>query len=485
MNVNFKKIETVRIKRGLSINGLCKLLKISRSTLWKWQNNIFSPPETKIRKLSEILNISVREISDLNETISKSDRHFSDIIDSWLTLSDIDNTERQETVNHLLNGISKLNKDLSQSGIIIKALLSSLETMFYIKDSNLNYVTVSESFLKNLNINADKYSIKGKKDSDIIPIQDAQKNSKEDLDIITNGTEITNIEDFIPGSRRKKWGLISKRPIFDKHSKVIGIIGTFVDITDRKKSEEKRELLEKAIDSMGPALSIFDINSSEFLFINKKASEKQTGYPVEKFYGKKGRDFYLNTFTHPDDRQIHPQARGIAKWPKTREKTYRIIRADGEIRWIQTFDSHIKFMKSRFIIGISHDVTDKKAAEETSTLLQTVLDNSNQVLWQITPSSLNTINISGNIFKLYGYNQDYFLDKKNYWIESVHKSDKDKVHSFITNVNIKRKTSSLDFKIVTAKKEIKAVTCKFIPNKSSNLLTFLHNEKKNIEIYKK
>jgi transcriptional regulator with XRE-family HTH domain len=161
MKINYEKIEIIRKNRGLSINGLCKLIGISRSTFWKWQNEVFSAPETKIRKLAEILKISVSEISDLNETISKSEKHFSEIVDSWLSLSDMDNTERQNTVNHLLNGISRLNKDLSQSAIIIKALLSSLETMFYIKDSNLNYVTVSESFLKTLNVNADKYSING------------------------------------------------------------------------------------------------------------------------------------------------------------------------------------------------------------------------------------------------------------------------------------------------------------------------------------
>ena len=478
MKVNYTKIGIIRKDRGLSVKGLCKLIGVSRSTLWKWEKGEFQPPETKIRKLAEVLTVSVSEISDLNETVSKSEHHFSDIVDSWLSLSDMDNSERQTTVSHLLNGISKLNKDLSQSAIIIKALLSSLETMFYIKDYNLNYVTVSESFLNNMNVDINKYSIKGKKDSDIFPAGEAQKNTDQDTDIITNGTEIINIEDYIPGTRRKKWGLISKRPIFDKYGKVIGIIGTFVDITDRKKSEEKRVLLERAIDSMGPALTIFDINSGSFLFVNKKAFEKQSGYPVEKFYGKKGKNFYLNTFTHPDDRKTDMETRGIVKWPKTREKIYRIIRADGEIRWIQTFDSYIKFMNKRFIIGLSQDITENRIAEETSNLLQAVLDNSNQILWQVDPKTLKTINVSENVKELYGYDQNNIIGKEDYWLKYVHRKDKAKLRQIIGDVSMFDKNQTFNFEITTGGNQKKNINCKFIIGKKSDILTFLHKLEK-------
>jgi PAS domain S-box-containing protein len=230
---------------------------------------------------------------------------------------------------------------------------------------------------------------------------------------------------------------------------------------------------------MGTALTIFDINSGEFLFINKKASEKQTGYPVEKFYGKKGRDFYLNTFTHPDDRQIHPQARGITKWPKTREKIYRIIRADGEIRWIQTFDSYIKFANKRFIIGLSHDITENKIAEETSTLLQAVLDNSNQILWQINPYTLKTVNVSNNIEAIYDCTPNKVIGKENHWLKYVHQKDKAKVKKIINEVKIFDKAQTFYFDIITANNHASTIKCKFIPNKKSNILTFLHKEELN------
>jgi PAS domain S-box-containing protein len=483
MKINYSKINIYRNERGLSVKGLCKLIGISRSTLWKWEKGLFQPPETKIRTLAEILSIPVSKISDLNETVSKSKHNFPDIIDSWLSLSDTDTTERQTTVSHLLNGISKLNKDLSQSAIIIKALLSSLETIFYIKDYNLNYVTVSESFLKKITKDRDKYTIKGKKDSDIFPASEAQKNHDQDIDIIRTGKEIVNIEDYIPGTRRKKWGLISKRPIFDKDNKVIGLIGTFVDISERKKSEEKRALLERAIDSMGPALSIFDINSGEFLFINKRAFEKQTGYPVEKFYGKKGKGFYLNTFTHPEDRKIHPETIGITKWPKTREKIYRIVRADEEIRWIQTFDSYIKFANKRFIIGLSQDITENKIAEETNTLLQAVLNNSDQILWQIDSTSLKTINVSNNTSDIYGCKPEDIINKENFWLKYIHPKDKTRITKIISNVKALKNPKTFYFEIITANNQKRLINCKFIQNKKSNILTFLHKEEPNyIEI---
>ena len=45
---------------------------------------------------------------------------------------------------------------------------------------------------------------------------------------------------YIPGTRKKGWGLISKIPILDLKGNIAGIVGTIVNITERKIAENTR-----------------------------------------------------------------------------------------------------------------------------------------------------------------------------------------------------------------------------------------------------
>ncbi|HBM15770.1 MAG TPA: hypothetical protein DD381_05420 [Lentisphaeria bacterium] len=60
-----------------------------------------------------------------------------------------------------------------------------------------------------------------------------------DKEVLTTGKSILDKEDYIPGNRKTKWGIMSKIPILDLDGKIEGLLGFFVDITDRKKAEEE------------------------------------------------------------------------------------------------------------------------------------------------------------------------------------------------------------------------------------------------------
>ena len=77
-----------------------------------------------------------------------------------------------------------------------------MDIIFYIKDSNLNYLIASDSFLKNLKLNGN-YKVVGKNDSDFFPEREAKINNKEDKEILNSFNASIYKEGLIPGSRKK------------------------------------------------------------------------------------------------------------------------------------------------------------------------------------------------------------------------------------------------------------------------------------------
>ena len=108
------------------------------------------------------------------------------------------------------------------------------------------YIIVNSAFISNLSLKPE-YSVLGKRDEDFFNRSESKTNTEQDLYVLSNGKSMRNIEQFIPGSKKRKQGLISKLPVFDSYGKIAGVIGSFVDISERVHAEHRRQLLEKVI----------------------------------------------------------------------------------------------------------------------------------------------------------------------------------------------------------------------------------------------
>ena len=284
MKLNFEQIHRIRKERGFSVTGLCRLVGISRTTLWKWEHKDLTPTEKLAKKLAEVLQVSLSEISNLKETAPVSSKNLSGIVDTWLTLTNVNDSNHRKEISSIINVIKSLEDRLDQSVFIIKALLDSMETMFYLKDVNLKYLTANSVFLKNVSFDPE-ISIKGKDDYSFFSQSEAKENIEQDRKVLETGIPILRKEALIPGTRKKRWGLISKLPALDKDNRIVGIVGTFVDITERKKSEETRELLEKILDTVPIVINIFDTKAKKVIYGNKEADrvfKEQRNYYTKK-----------------------------------------------------------------------------------------------------------------------------------------------------------------------------------------------------------
>ncbi|HBM16394.1 MAG TPA: hypothetical protein DD381_08660 [Lentisphaeria bacterium] len=356
MKLYTEKLRIIRKNKKISSQELAQKMGITRLTLCAWENNKRIPSEAKIRMIAKSLDIPVEEISDIKSEKPKSESNIFKTVSTMVSLLGTDRKKNKERMASVINGIAAMNKELSDARLIIEVILSSsLPSLFYIKDSNLHYISANESFLKNLSLDKN-FSVFGKTDSDFFPQHEAKINYDMDRKVLSEGKPLLDIEGYIPGSRKTKWGIISKSPVFDSDGKIAGVVGSFVDITKRKIAEELREILEDNINAWQNCMTIWDITEQKYVFVSK-VIEKITGYPAEKFYNIP--KFHYETCLHPDDRKIVAPYVG-----KLSDEyliiTYRIIRADGQIRRIasEIFPGKKEFL-SKYSIAISEDITDK------------------------------------------------------------------------------------------------------------------------------
>ena len=134
---------------------------------------------------------------------------------------------------------------------------------------------------------------------------------------------------------------------------------TITDVTTLRLEEQKfRIVADNTYDWE------FWINPEGTFIYCSPSSLRMTGYDQASFMGDKG---LVIKIVHPDDRETFARHRQeTANIRVACEMDFRIIRADGEIRWVShacrpVYDSHGIFLGTR---GSNRDITQRKQAEK-------------------------------------------------------------------------------------------------------------------------
>ncbi len=413
--INLRKI------KGFTIEKIIKQAGITRVTLWRWENGKNEPSEMQIRALAKILDVSVSEFSDLKDEKPHSKAHFSDIINSWIVLADTKEQQLISQENKLIELIQRRYNELLQTSTVIRALLNSMDSGFYIKDINLKYITANRTFLDNLSLNRN-YSVFGKEDKDFFSTIESKKNSEEDQKVLITGRAVTDHEGFIPGTRKKRWGLISKQPIFDSENNIAGIVGTFVDITVRRKNENRRKLLESAIDKIEEyciwvsRTETGDRFKSRYIYINNSV---ESIFGVEKERALKDASLLLHN-VHRDSRK-EVDIFLASKLPSDKVVYKYIHPKTKKLRWFYT----VVYKFDEELYGITRDITEVKKALNERFLLNTLLSASEDIVAFYNLEDNKVLYINDVVERITGYSKEEFYDDITMWRKVVHNDDWD------------------------------------------------------------
>ena len=128
----------------------------------------------------------------------------------------------------------KTTDSLHESESKAKTLLENLPQKVFFKDRNSVYVFCNMNYAQDLKIRSDE--IKGKTDFEFYPKELAEKYRADDKRILESGNTEGIDEEYVQDKKRVYVHTV-KTPVRDEKGNVVGILGTFWDITDRRQME--------------------------------------------------------------------------------------------------------------------------------------------------------------------------------------------------------------------------------------------------------
>ena len=357
MNIYYDKIKFFRKKQKISIIDICDRIGICRSTYWRWEKNVLSPSESEIRSIAELLKVEVTEISNITPHTDFTDADVTASSKAWLGLVSNNNRVYNDKISDIIMKMHDLNSSFNNIMLFVNALLKTTNIAFYAKDNSLKYIMANAAFLKTLSLNKN-YNVLNKTDNDFFNKKEAKENTKQDNWVIKSNTAINSHEHYIPGTKKKMWGLFFKTPIFDYKGKALGMIAFIIDITEKKKNEEIRLILEQSINSLDLAVSIIDFSKEKYYFLNDTI-ESIFGINTEtlKSWTREEKNKYIiykedidlvnKHFNNPSETE--------------NEFVFRIIRPDNKkLRWLKAHYSTLIYFGKKCRLTIFNDITEKK-----------------------------------------------------------------------------------------------------------------------------
>ncbi len=147
-------------------------------------------------------------------------------------------------LNFQLAEVSRLNTKIQisetrykQLSLQLEAILDHIPGLIFYKDKNNNFIMVNKFMAAAQE--KEKSELENKSLYDLYPKEIAEKYYQDDLSVINSGKPKINIEEPWETKTGTKWVNTSKIPFVNDEGEIIGIIGISMDITDRKKAEEK------------------------------------------------------------------------------------------------------------------------------------------------------------------------------------------------------------------------------------------------------
>jgi len=171
-------------------------------------------------------------------------------------------------------------------------------------------------------------------------------------------------------------------PVVDDSGQLILLIGTVLDITDRKQAEIELQNLSDRLNLAvkSGAIGIWDWNAQKNILIWDERMYEMYGITSDPFTSVY--DTWASSL-HPDDRlRVESASQQALAGTKDYDPEFRVIHTDGSIRFIQGYALVKRNAQGEaiYMVGINFDITDRKLAETKLMQTTTQLTASNKEL---------------------------------------------------------------------------------------------------------
>lgn len=310
---------------------------------------------------------------------------------------------------------------------ILSSLIHSIPLRIYAKDREGSFIFANLDYCRS--VGKPLSEILGKNDFDIHP-QDLAEKYRADDELIMSSRSTRDIEESWQSiGGETSFIKVVKTPLVDSENpeKVLGTLGVFWDITDRKRveieREEERQLLRTLIDSI-PSLIYVKDREGKFVMANKAIADfMQAGSP-EQLVGKDDFDYYTSDVAS----YFASKEKVLISTGEPVNELVENFTYKGQRFWISTSKIPLRNLEGDIVglVGVGHDITRIKLIEEqlreSEERYAAVVNQALEGIVLLEPESKRVLDTNMSFRRMLGYSRED-LDRLLVYDFVVHDSD--------------------------------------------------------------
>jgi len=363
----------------------------------------------KLKDISKFKNLEI-ELEDSNKKIAK----IADLVPE-IRFWDLFTPKRYDEALH-------------NSYAMIKNITENIPQYICWKDKNLTYVGCNNKYAELIGRSSPE-NIIGKTDYELIKNKNMINFNEKELEVMNSiNAEYHVIESWTNKDGDKIWLDVNRIPLQDPKQKVMGILITYEDITERKITEQKikeSEVKYRDIAELLPDV-IFETDLNLNLTYVNSIAFKKFGYSEEDLRS----GLNVTQIIHPKSMQrASTNIKLILEGKETLPEEYLLLKKDGSTFYALVHSRPI--IRNEIIVGLRGTITDinnlilaKQDLKESEDKFRTITEQSFMGIIILQDGIFKYFNEQAR--KLNGYSAEEIKTWKPYeFLELIHPEDKD------------------------------------------------------------
>ena len=345
--------------------------------------------------------------------------------------------------------------ELFRAQEMLRLVLDTIPQRVFWKDTHGIFVGCNAAHARDAGL-SDPSEIVGKTDYEL-PWRDlAEDYIADDSRVMSSGVpKLSYDERQHRADGSQSWVHVSKVPLLDEDGRVVGILGTYEDITDRRQMEEalreSERFLSDILENIPTMVFVKDARDLRFVRVNR-AAERSMGYTRDELVGVDDQPLAppeeTAWFASVDRRVVDTGETVVV--PEETLTVPGLGRRTMHTTKLPIFDDQ---GRTRYVLGISEDITDLKAAEEARResearyryIIDTITDYVVSV--KIESGRATSITHGAGCVAVTGYSAEELAGDPGLWFGLVVPEDREVADDRIRRILTGEQTAPLEHRI--------------------------------------